>query len=69
MARSREQVGGRRLLDDPAEIRARLEHALDLVVDSGPCGVEPTTVVDLSGAEPVVVRRGKGAERLLKFAA
>lgn len=56
-------------LDDPAEIRARLEHALDLVIDSGPCGVEPTTVVDLSGAEPVVVRRGKGAERLLKFAA
>jgi tRNA threonylcarbamoyl adenosine modification protein (Sua5/YciO/YrdC/YwlC family) len=56
-------------LDDPAEIRARLEHELDLVIDSGSCGVEPTTVVDLTGAEPVIVRQGKGAERLLKFSA
>jgi tRNA threonylcarbamoyl adenosine modification protein (Sua5/YciO/YrdC/YwlC family) len=56
-------------LDDPADIRARLEHELDLVIDSGSCGIEPTTVVDLSGAEPAILRRGKGAERLLKFAA
>jgi tRNA threonylcarbamoyl adenosine modification protein (Sua5/YciO/YrdC/YwlC family) len=53
---------------DAAQIRARLEHELDLVVDGGHCGSEPTTVVDLSAEEPLVVRRGKGAERLLKFA-
>lgn len=56
-------------LDDPAGIRARLEHELDLVIDSGSCGIEPTTVVDLSGAEAVILRRGKGAERLLKLTA
>lgn len=42
------------------EIRAALEHELDLIIDSGPCGDEATTVVDLSTDEPVVLRRGKG---------
>ena len=45
---------------DAREIRAALEHQLDLVIDSGPCGVEPSTVIDLSGAAPVVLRAGKG---------
>jgi tRNA threonylcarbamoyl adenosine modification protein (Sua5/YciO/YrdC/YwlC family) len=44
-----------------AEIRARLEHELDLVIDAGPCGVEPSTVLDLTGEEPVVLRAGKGS--------
>jgi len=48
-------------LSDAAQIRARLEHQLDLVVDAGVCGVEPSTVIDLSGAEPVVLRQGKGS--------
>jgi tRNA threonylcarbamoyl adenosine modification protein (Sua5/YciO/YrdC/YwlC family) len=56
-------------LADADEIRERLEHSVDLVVDGGHCGIEPTTVIDLSGAEPLVVRHGKGAERLIKFAA
>lgn len=56
-------------LADADEIRERLEHSIDLVVDGGHCGVEPTTVIDLSGAEPLVLRHGKGAERLIKFAA
>jgi tRNA threonylcarbamoyl adenosine modification protein (Sua5/YciO/YrdC/YwlC family) len=56
-------------LDGGEVIRERLEHAVDLVLDAGGCGIEPTTVVDLSGAEPVVLRSGKGAERLIKFAA
>lgn len=56
-------------LDDPAAIRARLEHEVDLVIDAGSCGTEPTTVVDLSGAELLVLRHGKGAERLLKSVA
>lgn len=46
---------------DVAELRKRLEHELDLLVDAGSCGVEPTTVIDLTGAEPVLVRKGRGA--------
>ena len=46
---------------DVAEVRKRLEHELDLVIDAGSCGVEPTTVIDLTGAEPVLVRKGRGA--------
>jgi tRNA threonylcarbamoyl adenosine modification protein (Sua5/YciO/YrdC/YwlC family) len=45
---------------DAAEIRERLEHDVDLVIDSGDAGVEPTTVVDLTGREAVLVRRGRG---------
>jgi len=48
-------------LSDPIEIRERLEHSLDLVVDSGTCGVEPTTVIDLTGEQPQVVRLGRGS--------
>lgn len=44
-----------------SEIRGRLEHALDLVIDSGPCGVEPTTVIDLTTGEPLVIRKGRGS--------
>jgi tRNA threonylcarbamoyl adenosine modification protein (Sua5/YciO/YrdC/YwlC family) len=47
-------------LTDPHEIKARLEHAVDLVIDGGNCGFEATSVVDLCGEAPVVVRRGKG---------
>lgn len=43
-----------------AEVRARLEHALDLIVDAGSCGIEPTTVLDLTGDEPAVIRKGRG---------
>jgi tRNA threonylcarbamoyl adenosine modification protein (Sua5/YciO/YrdC/YwlC family) len=46
---------------DAQEIRARLEHEVDLVVDAGFCGTEPSTVLDLTGDEPVVVRAGKGS--------
>ncbi|SCL14208.1 tRNA threonylcarbamoyl adenosine modification protein, Sua5/YciO/YrdC/YwlC family [Micromonospora nigra] len=42
------------------EIKERLDHLLDAVVDAGDCGSEPTTVVDLSGSEPEVLRRGAG---------
>jgi tRNA threonylcarbamoyl adenosine modification protein (Sua5/YciO/YrdC/YwlC family) len=42
------------------EIHERLGHQLDAVLDSGECGTEPTTVVDLSGDEPVLVRQGAG---------
>ena len=48
-------------LSEPEEIRARLEQRLDLVIDAGSCGVEPSTVIDLTGEAPSVVRRGKGS--------
>lgn len=47
-------------LTDAREIRARLEHQLELVLDAGACGLEPTTVVDLAVSPPLVVRQGKG---------
>jgi tRNA threonylcarbamoyl adenosine modification protein (Sua5/YciO/YrdC/YwlC family) len=42
------------------EIKERLDHVVDAVVDSGDCGTEPTTVIDYSDDEPVIVRRGAG---------
>ena len=42
------------------EIRDKLEHQVDLIVDGGHCGVEPTTVIDLVDSVPVVLREGKG---------
>jgi tRNA threonylcarbamoyl adenosine modification protein (Sua5/YciO/YrdC/YwlC family) len=47
-------------LTDPEEIRDRLEKHVDAIVDGGSCGLEPTSVLDLSGDEVVVVRKGKG---------
>jgi tRNA threonylcarbamoyl adenosine modification protein (Sua5/YciO/YrdC/YwlC family) len=42
------------------EIRERLEHAVDVVLDGGNCGLEPTSVIDLAGEVPAIVRRGRG---------
>jgi tRNA threonylcarbamoyl adenosine modification protein (Sua5/YciO/YrdC/YwlC family) len=42
------------------EIKERLDHAVDAVIDSGDCGTEPTTVIDFCGTEPEIVRRGAG---------
>ena len=52
--------GAQMPMTDPEEIREQLEHQLDLVIDGGNCGLEPTTVVDLSEEIPVVTRVGKG---------
>jgi tRNA threonylcarbamoyl adenosine modification protein (Sua5/YciO/YrdC/YwlC family) len=43
------------------EIQERLEHDVDAVLDGGDCGLEPTTVVDLSSSPPAIVRAGKGS--------
>lgn len=48
-------------LTDPYDIRDTLEHQVELVIDGGFCGLEATTVVDLTGDEPVLVRQGCGA--------
>jgi len=47
-------------MTDPIEIKERLGHVVDVVIDGGPGGVEPSSVVDLSGVAPLVVRHGKG---------
>ena len=47
-------------MTDAIEIRERLEKLIDLVIDSGPASNVPTTVIDLSGDEAVLVRAGRG---------
>jgi tRNA threonylcarbamoyl adenosine modification protein (Sua5/YciO/YrdC/YwlC family) len=47
-------------MTDASEIYERIGHAVDVVLDGGNCGLEPTTVVDLSGDRPVLLRVGKG---------
>jgi tRNA threonylcarbamoyl adenosine modification protein (Sua5/YciO/YrdC/YwlC family) len=42
------------------EIKERLDHSVDAVLDSGQCGTEPTTVIDFSRDQPEVVRKGSG---------
>lgn len=51
-------------LTDPFEIRERLEHDVDLVIDGGVCGAEPTTVIDLADDTAVVLRQGRGDSSL-----
>jgi tRNA threonylcarbamoyl adenosine modification protein (Sua5/YciO/YrdC/YwlC family) len=48
-------------LSQASEIRARLEHELDLIIDAGSCGIEPSTVIDLTAEIPRVLREGKGS--------
>jgi tRNA threonylcarbamoyl adenosine modification protein (Sua5/YciO/YrdC/YwlC family) len=47
-------------LSDPDDIYDRLGNGVDMMVDGGVCGIEPTTVVDLLSGVPEVVRMGKG---------
>ena len=48
-------------MTDPLDIRAELEHQLDLIIEGGNCGLEPTSVVDLAMDAPTVIRVGKGS--------
>jgi tRNA threonylcarbamoyl adenosine modification protein (Sua5/YciO/YrdC/YwlC family) len=47
-------------LGEPDAIKDLLGHQIDLIIDGGNCGYEPTTIVDLTGDFPVVLREGKG---------
>jgi tRNA threonylcarbamoyl adenosine modification protein (Sua5/YciO/YrdC/YwlC family) len=47
-------------MSDAQEIQERLYHVVDAVIDGGNCGFEPTSVIDLAGPAPLVVRAGKG---------
>jgi len=51
--------GDAEMLNDAESIRERLEKQVDLIV-GGACSLEPTTVIDLTGSEPVLVRHGRG---------
>jgi tRNA threonylcarbamoyl adenosine modification protein (Sua5/YciO/YrdC/YwlC family) len=55
-----------RPMTDPYQIRVFLEHQVDLVIDGGFCGLEPTTVIDLVDGHPKVARLGKGPVDWLK---
>ncbi|MCI1192697.1 threonylcarbamoyl-AMP synthase [Calidifontimicrobium sp. SYSU G02091] len=55
-------------LNDPHEIRARFEKLLQAIVDAGACPMQPTTVIDLSGDVPVLVRQGRGDAAALGLA-
>jgi tRNA threonylcarbamoyl adenosine modification protein (Sua5/YciO/YrdC/YwlC family) len=52
--------GDEEMLNDAEQIRDRLEKSIDLIIDGGACSMEPTTVVDLTGDEPVLMRQGRG---------
>ncbi len=52
-------------MNDPQAIRDRFEHDLAAVIDAGACASEPTTVVDLTSGEPVLLRQGRGDPALL----
>jgi tRNA A37 threonylcarbamoyladenosine synthetase subunit TsaC/SUA5/YrdC len=52
--------GDDRPLTDPLEIEDRIGHDVDLIIDAGPTGIEPTTVIDLSHGSVEILRKGRG---------
>ena len=54
-------------LNDAEEIRRHLEHQVDLVIDAGACHGQVTTVIDLAGEAPRLVREGSGDIRPFGF--
>ena len=61
--------GEREPMNDAQSIRERYQKTVQAIVDAGACPMQPTTVIDLSGDEPVVVRQGRGDLQLLGLAA
>ena len=53
-------AGGDQAMDDAEEIREAYQHSVDLVIDGGFCGIEPTTVISLIDSVPEIMRHGKG---------
>jgi tRNA threonylcarbamoyl adenosine modification protein (Sua5/YciO/YrdC/YwlC family) len=47
-------------MTDPYDMRGPLAHHVDLIIDGGYCGLDPTTVIDLTGDAPELIRQGKG---------
>ena len=52
-------------MNDPVQIRERFEKSVQAIVDAGACPMQPTTVIDLSGEAPLVIRLGRGDPALL----
>jgi tRNA threonylcarbamoyl adenosine modification protein (Sua5/YciO/YrdC/YwlC family) len=52
--------GDEDMLNDAELIRERLQKSIELTIDGGACSLEPTTVIDLTGDEPVLMRQGRG---------
>ncbi len=52
--------GDEEMLNDAETIRARLEKQIELIIDGGACSLQPTTVIDLTGDDVVLVRQGRG---------
>jgi tRNA threonylcarbamoyl adenosine modification protein (Sua5/YciO/YrdC/YwlC family) len=59
-------AGSQEAMDDADEIRRKYEHEVDLVIDGGFCGVEPSTVISLIDSIPEVIRYGKGPVEFLE---
>lgn len=57
--------GEREPMNDPTEIREHYQKLIQAVIDAGACPMQPTTVVDLTGDTPVLVRKGRGDGALL----
>ena len=60
--------GEREPLNDPEQIRDRYGKSVQAIVDAGACPMQPTTVIDLTGDIPVLVRRGRGDPALVGIA-
>jgi len=52
-------------MNDPDEIADSFEHFIDLFLDNGFGGIEPSTVIDLSGDTPLLIREGKNFDKSL----
>jgi tRNA threonylcarbamoyl adenosine modification protein (Sua5/YciO/YrdC/YwlC family) len=53
------------ILNDPEEIARHYQNRVELILDAGPLPTEPSTVIDLTGEQPVVVRKGAGSTELI----
>lgn len=54
-------------LTDPDDVHERLQRQVELIIDGGACSFEPTTVIDLSGSEPELLRQGRGDAAMFGF--
>lgn len=54
-------------LNDPETIRSQFEKQIACIIDAGACSSEPTTVIDMTGSEPEILRQGRGNPALLGF--
>jgi tRNA threonylcarbamoyl adenosine modification protein (Sua5/YciO/YrdC/YwlC family) len=54
-------------MNEMDDIRARIEHAVDGIIDGGSCGITPTTVIDLTTDTPHLIRAGRGSLALFGF--